>query len=136
MYSDLQSLRIDVLVIPSQIHGKIHTPDTHPPTRAHPPRAPPACGLTLLPRRPAASGHSQEVLHRDADDRPFHKRSGRRQRQRRRRTPTTLARDLRRGISRVSSLGGQGAWGRGLPARSRHPAFPSYPQQLLLLPTC
>lgn len=76
------------------------------------------------PRRRTASRHSQEVLHRDADDRAFHERPGRRQWGRR---TLSLARDLRRGISRGSSLGGQGDWSRGLPTRSGHPGFPSAP---------
>lgn len=101
-------------------------PRNHARTRTQ--RAPPgplAC--------PAAAGHSQEVLHRDADDRAFHKMSG--QRQRRRRT-LFLARDLRRGIFRKRSLGGQGRGGRGLPARSRHPGVPSAPRRLPVPPTC
>lgn len=98
---------------------------THPHARTG--RAPPARGPTLLPRRRTASGHSQKVLHRDADDRAFHERPGRRQWRRWRGRSPSLARDLRRGISRGDSLGGQGGWGRGLPARSRHPGFPLRP---------
>lgn len=80
----------------------------------------PAAGL---PRRGTASGHSQEVLHRDADDRAFHERPGRRQWPWRRRWDRTLflARDFRRGITQDSSLGGQGALSGRSPARCRHP---------------
>lgn len=100
--------------------------------------APPARGPARLPS--PASGHSQEVLHRDADDRAFYERPWRLQRQwrRRRRRGRTLflARDLRRGISGESSLGGQGDWCRRFLARCRHSGFLSFLSWLPFPPTC
>lgn len=86
---------------------------------------------------PLAPGHSQEVLHHDADDRAFHERPGRLRRRRRRRgRALPFARDLRRGISRESSLRGKGAEDRRLPARSRHPGLLSRPPRLPSSPIC
>ena len=125
---DLHGPQVNILTaIPARIYCQTHKPSTHPPTRprTHSARGP-VCGPARLLRRGTASGHSQEVLHRDADDRAFHERPGRLQRQwrrRRRRWGRTLflVRDFRRGLSRESSLGGQGTWGARFPARCRHP---------------
>lgn len=96
--------------------------------RAHPPRP---RGLRAAGSRPgAACGHSQEVLHGDADDGALHEGPGWPRQSRRRVRVLPLARHLGGGISGESPLGSLGVRGRSPPARSRHPGFLRVPRRL------